>query len=211
MYAQADEKAAAAAESIAKSLLDALGNTAAAADPQLLVRFTAESVAAETARKAAAKSATTATLRAGEFVLAAQEFQTLEDFRRAAYGLTLGDKIENRLRDAKIGGAFAVLIVASGIACLALAPKQKSAAAATSPAEPSLVQLTLTKAGAKAAGCVIPPNKKSVVVRALRTGGTDKTPTVITFSSPNCPLSRALAFRTAKPPFGAITPVGLKK
>jgi hypothetical protein len=108
--------------------------------------------------------------------------------REQAYLLAASDEVRGRYSKAQVAAGFAVALIAAGIVCLGLAPNPKPAA------DPSvsLVQLTLNDAGKAALGC------RANAVQALRTGGTDTAPTVITLPQQGCP-SRTLTFTTASP------------
>ena len=108
--------------------------------------------------------------------------------REQAYLLAASDEVRRRYLAAQWAAGFAVVFIASGVICLALAPNPKP----PDSANVSLVTLTLNNAGKSALGC------KASSVQALRTGGTADAPTVITLPQQGCP-SKSLTFTTATP------------
>lgn len=146
-------------------------------------------------RVAAGTAKGTAAIAAKELSLREQILDSLEDLRRGAYGLQAGRTIRDLYCDANIFSVFAVGLVAAGVILLALAPKPKAVEA---PPAPKLVSLTLTPAGQAALGC------QAKMLYALRVGGDEKTPTVITLPGSKCPVRTVKFLTTGPKPLGSL-------
>ncbi|MDO8210155.1 hypothetical protein [Conexibacter sp. CPCC 206217] len=150
------------------------------------------SVASETRAELALKSAEAeATATSGETTLATMR-QQLDDryaVRRAAYRLKASQRVGVRFRWAWATSFAAVLLVATGVALLGLAPLPDPESRAA-PA-PVLMQLTLERAGQDRLGCSV------TSLQALRIGGSDEAPKVITLPRDGCP-ARTLTFTTTR-------------
>jgi hypothetical protein len=164
----------------------------------------------EPAKRAAAAAQTVATGRretaatlAGEaaskqetLALWSRQYAAREALRSQAFRLKAADVIEQRFSQGQKIAAGAVALVAIGVMFLALAPKPK----ATSAAAPTLVSLTLNENGQKALGCT------EATLQAIRVGGDDKAPVVITLPTAGCP-SKSVTFVTTTPsPLGSVSP-----
>jgi hypothetical protein len=140
-------------------------------------------VAATTAHKAELAKLTVLAESLGEQV------GRREAVRTNLYRLAGSDEVGNRYEFAAGISIFAVAAVAGGLIFLGLAPNPKSAAS-----EPvSLVTLKPVAAGKKALGC------EAGSVAALKVGGDEKTPKVVTFPSAACPTPKQLDFKTEEP------------
>jgi hypothetical protein len=115
-----------------------------------------------------------------------------DQLRQWAYGLQASETVGKRFLEARIAAVFAVALVAVGIVLVALAPKPKQASNAL-----SLVTLSLNETGKSTIGC------GADSVQALKIGGTDAAPEVITFPSRGC-TAKTLTFTTEKPPLGSV-------
>jgi hypothetical protein len=195
-YAAAATARADAADTGVKSL--EASAAAFPADTALAGELAAARQRARSLRTAAAEKAAANELTTRELALATENLTLLEALRRAAYGVAAGDVVSAQFKKAKQSGVLAVALVAAGVVLLAQAPKPKAEAA---PA-PSLVALELYSAGKTALKC------DAGSVQAIRVGGTDDKPTVITLPTADCPTSVTVDFTTDKPkPLGAVSKV----
>lgn len=120
-----------------------------------------------------------------------------ETLRADVYRLKTADEVRIRFNDARRALVVIVAFVAAGLVLVGIAPKEDPPAATA----PSLVTLTLEPAGQKKIGCSV------ASLQALKVGGDEKTPVVITLPAPGCP-SRTVNFTTTDPePLGKVTPV----
>lgn len=108
-----------------------------------------------------------------------------ETLRADALSISAGDKVRAEFDKALGRAAVAVGLVAVGVVLLAWAPQS------TSDPEVEIVTLdALTRAGKDKAGCA------SAEVNALRLGGTDEEPLVLTIPTIDCPVPRYFVFAT---------------
>jgi hypothetical protein len=127
------------------------------------------------------------------------QLATAEAFRQNAYRLKEADEVRDRFDKARYLLLIVVACVAAGLVFVGIAPKPKAEAAAASET-PTLVTLTLNQQGQGKIGCSVGS------LQALRVGGDEKTPLVITLPAPGCP-SKTVAFTTVEPtPLGSVTP-----
>ena len=117
----------------------------------------------------------------------ADQLKAYERIRANAYRLKAADDVKSRYKDALVATVFAVLAIALGIGLLALAPAPEASDPAG--ASPTLVNLNLNTQGTLALGC----GDDFKDIQALRVGGTDEAPLLITFAYPDCP-SKYLIF-----------------
>ncbi|BBH70729.1 hypothetical protein ACTI_74140 [Actinoplanes sp. OR16] len=145
------------------------------------------------AEKRVAAASATARLTSLQFSLAqwSEQVRRAELVQRDAFLLHAADVVRRRFFIARILACFSVALVAAGVLLLATAPEPKPKDSA-----PILLTLTLNDAGRRALGCDVD------TITAVRTGGTDAAPTVITVPVPGCP-SRVLTFPVTTP-----TPLG---
>jgi len=130
-----------------------------------------------------------------------EQSRRAEQILREAYLLRAADEVRRRFELAQLLACLSVLLVAGGVLLLAGAPAPKEKTAA-----PVLLELTLNDAGRAALGCPQLPR-----INAVRIGGTDAAPTVVTVPAPGCP-SRTLTFPAASPtPLGSVSVVPTSK
>lgn len=184
------------AEKYAKGLEDR-----ATKDPALKEQAKeAREVAREKQAAATAASGDTAA-KEQQAVIWDKQLQGLEDIRAQAFKLKASEVVGARYNLAKLVGIAAVGLVAAGVILLALAPKT-APAETPGPAGVSLVTLNLLTAGQDALDC------KAESVQALRIGGSDDAPLVITLSTRTCPEAKLVTFTTAQPePLGTVESV----
>jgi len=126
-----------------------------------------------------------------------EQLARAEAIRRDAYLLKASDEVDSRYKTALVALVLSVGLIAAGIFYLGTAPKPKEKEAAA--AKTTLVTLKPNAAGQRALGCT------ATSVQALRVGGTDAAPVVITLPSANCP-AKTLTFKPTPPKdLGAIT------
>jgi hypothetical protein len=150
----------------------------------------ADASRAEASRKqhAAVAASARASASAGQFEMWSEQVSRRLTIRQQAYLLAAADEVRTRYRSAQWRAGFAVAFIAAGVVCLGLAPRPAPPASANV----SLVRLDLNQAGKAALGCSLD------AVLALRTGGTDAAPVVITLPQQGCP-ARALTFSIETP------------
>jgi hypothetical protein len=145
---------------------------------------------------AEAAAATAAAVAAGHQGWS-EEFTRREHIRAEAYRLKAADEVGNRFRDSRDASIAAVVCIAAGVILLGMAPKKKPAAA--TPKSAALVTLKPNEEGKRALGC------QAESTHALRIGGTDEAPTVITLPEAGC-APKTLTFTTDKPKaLGTVT------
>jgi hypothetical protein len=128
------------------------------------------------------------------------QLQRLERVRADAYRIRAYDRIKTRFVVALVAAGVSIVLVATGIALLALAPKAKTTkSAATTPA---LLTLTLNGDGRKAVNC---PGVQSLL--AIKVGGTAAQPLVITFPRGACD-AKTILFTTKTGKKGKPKPLG---
>jgi protein involved in polysaccharide export with SLBB domain len=177
--------AAAAAESAA---VEAEAKSKAAPDDQALKAAATEArLHAEQADLAAEVTAATAAAAAETHKTWVEQFQRRDRIRAEAYRLKAADEVNDRFTLAQAAAVVAVALIAFGVYHLGLAPKPKAPEATA----PTLVTLTPNAAGHDALGCSAP------TVSALKVGGTDDAPTVITLPENGC-ASKTLTFTVTK-------------
>lgn len=114
--------------------------------------------------------------------------------RRDAYRLKASDEVASRFKTAQRSAIVATAFVAAGIGFLAMAPEPKSVESS----ELSLVTLRLNEDGKRALGCDVS------TLQALRVGGEDSAPRVVTFPTEDC-SARILDFPLVEPsPLGTM-------
>jgi hypothetical protein len=178
--AAAAEAESAAAEAEAKS-------KAAPDDEALKAAATAARLHADRAKLAAEAAAATAAAAAERHKTWVEQFQRRDRVRAEAYRLKAADEVNDRFTLAQAAAVVAVALIAFGVYHLGLAPKPKAPEATA----PTLVTLTPNAAGHDALGCSAP------TVSALKVGGTDDAPTVITLPENGC-ASKTLTFTVTK-------------
>lgn len=194
-YAKAAEAEAAQAEAASVALDGLLKDLATPPADKVEEAKQARAVARDL-RAAAGAAAAASAIQRNEFELAEQRLVSLEALRRGAYGVQIGQTVAKRYKTANELSALAVLLVAGGVVCLALAPKSK-----VETTVPELVSLSLQPAGQRALGC------KASTVDALRVGGADDAPNVIVLPGGGCQV-KTVKFLTKKPaPFGSVTTI----
>jgi hypothetical protein len=120
-----------------------------------------------------------------------------ETLRQDVYRLKTADEVRSRFDTARYAFWVVVACVAAGLVLVGIAPKEAPPTAMA----PALVTLSLNQKGQEKVGCSI------ATLQALKVGGDEKTPVVITLPTPACP-SRTVNFTTAEPePLGTVTPV----
>jgi hypothetical protein len=119
--------------------------------------------------------------------------------RAQAFHLSASREIGSRFFDARCWAIPAVAAVALGLGLLANA--QASEPTPTS-VLPTLVTIDLTPVGAEKLGC-----RNADELRALRLGGTDAAPTLITLSRGGCPERYVTLPTGGKTPWGSVTAV----
>ncbi len=126
-----------------------------------------------------------------------EQFDRLEALRGRLYQLAAADEVRRRFEAATVVSFLAVAMVAAGVGLIGLAPIPDSEAPQADPV--SLHTLVLNEAGRDELNCDV---KR---VQALRVGGEEERPQVITLPSTECPLSRELPFSVEdEEPLGAI-------
>jgi hypothetical protein len=121
------------------------------------------------------------------------QLERAKSLRHEAYLLKAADVVGAKYSTAQAGAVVATILIAAGVAFLALAPKPKPKA--DTAAAVSLVTLSPNELGMKKLGC------EQKEVSALRIGGEESAPKVITFPSAACP-SRVIAFTKENPSLG---------
>jgi hypothetical protein len=116
------------------------------------------------------------------------------EIRAGLYRLASSDKVRSRYEFAAGLSVVAVALVSGGLILLGLAPEDKAKAGATT----SLVSLKPNDEGRKALGC------GGDTVQAIKVGGEEKAPEVITLPSSECPSSKQFVFETGEPDFGEV-------
>jgi hypothetical protein len=111
-----------------------------------------------------------------------------EAIRQNVYRLKAADEVGSYFETARWALPFVIAFVAAGLVVVGVAPRSDPPAATP----PSLVTLSLSPEGEKRVGCA------TKELQALRIGGDDKTPLVITLPTPDCP-AKTLAFTTVDP------------
>lgn len=144
------------------------------------------------ARKSAAALTNLTTMRKAELArLTAlaeslgEQLERREALRSNLYRLAGADEVRRRYELAGGLSVFAVAAVAGGLILLGLAPKLDTNGAA------SLAVLKPTEEGKVALGC------DAATISALKVGGDEDAPTVITFPSTACPNPKQLDFSKA--------------
>ena len=133
--------------------------------------------------------------------VADEEFARTLMLRKEALLLKAAEVVRERFNFALGIGSVAIVLISIGLVLLALAPNEKIAEAAPAP---TLVTITdLTEVGANLLGC----SSTSTSVDAIRVGGTDDTPIVITFPNDDCPTAATLPFRAKEEEDGVVTEV----
>jgi hypothetical protein len=117
------------------------------------------------------------------------QLEARETVRARALELASAEKVGRLYREALYLLVVAVALGALAVLFLALAPKPKADAAAVTP---TLVTITLNEAGMTALSC------RTQSLQAVRVGGTDQVPKLITFPTPECP-SRLVEFTLSQP------------
>ncbi len=144
--------------------------------------------AAREARAAAGMAAASAAVHEQGLELDEQLFESLVAQRRSAYAVQTSETVRRRYEQANAWAGLAVVLVAVGVICLALAPNPKVEKAA----KPTLVRLGLSDAGRIALGC------EAEAVDALKLGGDDKTLDVVVLPGDGCE-AQTVKFVTADP------------
>jgi len=130
------------------------------------------------------------------------QFAARERIRADAYRLTAADKVRERFGRAIFASVVAVGLIAWGVINLGKAPIPKQDAATAAAATPVLITLTLNPDGQATLGCEAVDS-----VQALKVGGTEESPSVITLPQSDCP-SKTLTFPTSDPkPLGTAEEV----
>lgn len=161
------------------------------------LQVTADDLARKGWVRAAAKA-----VAAAEHEANTLQFTRNVAIRKEAFLLKAGDIVRSRFRDALRATPLAVGLAAIGLIVLAVAPED--AETEETPAAVTLVRLTLNDSGRRSAGC--PPRVRSI--RALRIGGTEEAPRVVTFPTAECGLARLLVFKkTEDPALGSVAEV----
>jgi hypothetical protein len=191
---RAVEEAVGAEARVARTKADLAANPS---DPDL------KDLAATAAHDSEAKAFRSGQL-AGAAAAAEQEAVTfqhqvegLERIRAQAFQLKASDEVSSRYARAKHEAIIAVGLVAIGVCLVAIAPKPKSEAATS-----SLVALHLNPAGKVALGC---PGEEDLL--AIRIGGPDSAPKVITLPTASCPPKLVDFTIESAPQLGKVDPV----
>lgn len=133
---------------------------------------------------------------------AGRQLRRYFDLRKQAFGLKASDSVRERFLEARILSVAAVGLIATSVGLLAAAPKQKPEETTVTP---SLVSVVLTPEGMERLGCRESP------IRALRVGGDNTAPSLITLAQGRCP-AKSVSFPTiGDEPWGSVTPVKLTK
>ena len=169
-------------------------------DQELAAEAAAAKAEAERARNAADAAKAKAESEAAGQKFWAEQLARAEAIRRDAYGLQAADEVGKRFTLARWITVPAAALIAAGIILLGLAPEPKPEKPAA--AGITLLTLTLNDDGRTALGCA-----GATSVPALKTGGTDTAPAVITLPVEGCP-SKTLTFRAEEPKaLGRVTVV----
>jgi hypothetical protein len=152
---------------------------AASGDPGQLPAAARARAEADKAESEAASAARTAAYWTGELTLRTNQLNRRNEIRRDAYLLKAADEVSRRYKWSLLVVALAVAAIATGIVSLGLAPKPKAEAAPV-----TLVKLSPNEAGRLALSC------SDATVLALKVGGTDAAPEVITLPTAACPPMR---------------------
>jgi len=155
-------------------------------------RAARDRAAADVAKQVALAAAATAANATSDSNAAAAQLRARERYRTQAYLLEASDRVAERFKAAAVGGVVGALLVGVGVFLIAMAPNAK-----TDAAKPvSLITLVLNPEGQRALDCELDR------LPALRVGGDDKTPQVITLPTEECD-AREIPFVTESP-----TPLG---
>jgi hypothetical protein len=150
---------------------------------------------ADAARLAANEASLTAGLAKADVEAASARLKRFEALKTTAYRLEAGEIVRLRFVDARAFSILAVLLVALGIGLMAVAPEEEEPSA-----QPVLVSVTLTDKGREALNCDL------ASITALRVGGSDAKPSIITFPQGSCARVFANFPTTGKAPWGSVTP-----
>lgn len=192
--ATALQKAATAEASAAAAELEASRQAAAAktgGDASLEAAAARARVDADRLRGEAVRLRATAAAKDIDATTWRTQLGRHDEVRTAAFRLYASDVVRRRFRWAIGGAVVAVAAVAGGVFFLGIAPLPEPDA--SKPAV-SLVRLTLNDEGRTALGC------SERTLEALRIGGEDARPVVVTLPTARCP-SRGVVF-TASPTTG---------
>lgn len=186
--AKAAEAIAAQAEAAAKLADERVRKEDTDTSERALEAKAANRVARE-ARAAAGLAAATSAVHEQGLELDEQLFESLVAQRRSAYAVQASETVRRRYEQANVWAGLAVVLVAVGVICLALAPKPKAEAKVE---KPTLVRLGLSDAGRAALGC------EAEAVDALKLGGDDKTLDVVVLPGDGC-QAQTVKFVTEDP------------
>lgn len=156
-------------------------------DAELRTRALAARDTSNASTLEAARLAALATYWEGSAATLRRQIEARETIRGDALRLVAAKEVSTTFRQTSVTVLFASLAVALGIFALAMAPKTTAA-----PAAPSLVTLQLNGAGRALLRC------DAESVPALRIGGEDAAPEVITLPIDDCP-SVTMKFTTTEP------------
>lgn len=125
-------------------------------------------------------------------------FRRLNQIRANATRIRSADVVGDRFTRALVVLPLAGLLLVFGTVQLALAPIPKADKAAA----PTLVTLTLNATGQSLLNC------PETTIQAIRVGGDDAAPVVITLPTAKCPLARTVTFKVdPKAGLGSVTDV----
>lgn len=185
--ADADRAKAIAAEFEAQAAVAEKASADSPNDQELKNRAFAARDAANARKVAAAELTALASYREGSTTSLRKQIDAREAIRGDALRLLAADAVSSNFRQARTAVIAASVAVALGIFALAMAPKTTA-----SPSAPTLVTLHLNDAGRDVLNC------NAETVPALRIGGDDATPEVITLPIGEC-VSVTLKFPTVDP------------
>ena len=114
-----------------------------------------------------------------------EQLHRLNLIRADAMRIKSADVVGTRFKVAMLVLPLAGLLVVFGAVQLAMAPKLKAQANGA----PTLVTLTLNRAGQDLLGC------SQSTIQAIRVGGDDAAPVVITIPTASCPVSKSVTFK----------------
>lgn len=126
-----------------------------------------------------------------------QQFARAQELRRSAFLLKAAEEVNSRYSATLKFGGVAALVVAAGLAFLAMAPNTEAEDVPT----PALVSVRLNERGQELLDCA------NSSLQAVRIGGTDEAPKLITLPTEGCP-AKTVTFPVESPsPLGSVETV----
>lgn len=185
--AEADRAKAIAAEMEAQAAAAEKAASEASASPATKRRAFALRDAANAKKLTAAELTAVASFRDASAVTIRHQIEAREQIRGEAMRLLAADAVTESFRKTRDAVMTAAALVVLGVFFLAIAPRTEAQQAAA-----TLVTLSLNPTGQDVLGCEVD------TLQAIRIGGDDETPEVITLPTDDCP-SQVVKFHTSDP------------